>query len=352
MHIHPIESKDMTNRIILWLFALLSLTSCIREDEYSNTPNGNFEALWSIIDQRYCFFAKAESDFGLNWNEVHERYRPLVAQCTNDGELFDILGKMLGELRDGHVNLISIYGTSYYRDWSLQYPINFSDSIQHNYLGNDYLLTNGIKYTQLDDSVGYVYVGTFANGFGTDNLTVMLNNLRDCKGIILDIRNNSGGMLTAAEQLASTFTQQKRHCGYIQHKTGKGHNDFSTPEELFLTPSKGAKWLRPVVVLTNRSVYSAANHFVMLMRELPNAVILGDKTGGGSGLPLNSTLPNGWNIRFSACPILDIEGNATESGIEPDIKVDISSEDWNNGRDTMIERAKEAILGLHDKKEQ
>ena len=107
--------------------------------------------------------------------------------------------------------------------------------------------------------------------------------------------------------------------------------------------------MRPVVVLTNRGVYSAANHFVMLMRELPHVAILGDRTGGGSGMPLNSTLPNGWGVRFSACPILDAQGNHTEFGIEPDIKVDISSEDWNKGRDTMIEDAKQAIFEYYDK---
>ena len=64
-------------------------------------------------------------------------------------------------------------------------------------------------------------------------------------------------------------------------------------------------------------------------------------------MPLNSTLPNGWGVRFSACPILDAQGNHTEFGIEPDIKVDISSEDWNQGRDTMIEKAKELIFDYY-----
>ncbi|MBR5814294.1 MAG: hypothetical protein IKY37_07565, partial [Bacteroidaceae bacterium] len=65
--------------------------------------------------------------------------------------------------------------------------------------------------------------------------------------------------------------------------------------------------------------------------------------------PLNSSLPNGWNVRFSACPILDAQGNHTEFGIEPDIKVDITSEDWNQGRDTMIESAKELIFDYYNK---
>lgn len=340
----------MTNRIIACIAILLSLTGCIREDEFSNSKEGNFEALWNVVDERYCFFGLAEQRYGLNWNEVHDRYAQLAGACESDAELFDLLGGMLKELRDGHVNLSSVYGTSFYWDWKLTHRINFSDSIQRNYLGTDFRVTNGIEYTVLPDSIGYVYVGSFANGFGTDNLSVMLMNLKETKGIVLDIRNNGGGILTAAEKLASSFTKEKIHCGYIQHKTGKGHDDFSRPEKLYLNPSEGTKWLRPVVVLTNRSVYSSANYFVMLMRELPHVAIVGDTTGGGSGLPFNSTLPNGWNIRFSACPILDREGRHTEFGIEPDIKIDITDEDWRSGRDTMIEKAKELILDYYDKK--
>ena len=340
--------KKIFTYVILPLFAV---TACVEEDNFSNSPNGNFEALWNIIDERYCFFEQAAEEYGLDWNDVYSKYKPQADTCRSDAQLFDLLGNMLKELRDGHVNLSSIYGTSYYWDWKLNHPANFSDSIQRNYLGNNFRLTNGIKYTELPDSVGYVYVESFASGFNTDNLSVMLMNLKNTKGIVLDIRNNGGGMLTAAEKLASAFTNEKIHCGYIMHKTGKGHNDFSKPEKLYLEPSKGAVWLRPVVILTNRGVFSSANHFVILMRELPHVAVIGDRTGGGSGLPFNSTLPNGWNIRFSACPVLDAEGNHTEFGIEPHLHVDLTPEDWNNGRDTMIETAKQIILDFYAKKE-
>lgn len=346
----------MFKRILTSIIVPVSiLASCIGEENFENSNSGNFEALWEIVDRQYCFFDLAEERYGLDWNSIHDKYKPLAESCKNDAELFETLGDMLDELRDGHVNLVSMYGTSFYWDWKLDYPINFSDSIQRNYLGNDFKLTNGIKYTaftnsQGTDSIGYAYCGSFSGGLGINNLSLMLMALKDAKGLIIDIRNNGGGMVTTAERLASAFTDKKIHCGYIQHKTGPGHNDFSEPEKIYLKPSKGAIWLRPVVVLTNRSVYSAANYFVMLMREIPHVIILGDVTGGGSGLPLNSTLPNGWSVRLSACPMLDKQGNHTEFGIAPDLRVDITSNDWNNRRDTMIEAAKTLISEYYDKK--
>ena len=88
----------------------------------------------------------------------------------------------------------------------------------------------------------------------------------------------------------------------------------------------------------------------MLMKELPHVTIMGDKTGGGCGLPFTTTLPNGWSVRFSACPTLDAQGKDTEFGIEPDMRVEMASNDWNNGRDTMIEAAKTIILEYYKKK--
>ncbi|MBR1947676.1 MAG: S41 family peptidase [Bacteroidaceae bacterium] len=337
----------MIKKLLTYLLPALLLTGCVEEDQFSNSPMGNYDALWSIIDERYCFFEQARQQHGLDWDDVYHKYKPQVQAAESNAELFDIYGNMLRELKDGHVNLTSDYGTTYYWDWSLNHPLNFSDSLQRNYLGNDFRLTNGIKYTTLPSNIGYIYVGSFEGSISSDNVSLMLLRLAESKGIIIDIRNNGGGMLTSAEELAAHFVSGKTHCGYIQHKTGKGHNDFSSPEKLYIEPN-GVIWKKPVVVLTNRAVYSSANHFVMLVKPLPQVVVIGDKTGGGSGLPLNSTLPNGWTVRFSACPILDIEGKHTEFGITPHEEVQITSADWNNGRDTIIERAIELINSLYE----
>lgn len=342
--------KRLIQYIVATLLSACSM-SCIEEDNFENSPIGNFDALWNIIDQRYCFFSYSEKEFGLDWNTIYHKYRPLIEKSNTGLEQFDIMGNMLRELRDGHVNLTSEYGTTFYWDWKLNHPINFSDSIQRNYLGANFRVNSGIQYTILPDSNAYAYVGSFASNFGNGNISAMMMSISKCRGLILDIRENGGGMLTSAEELASHFTKEKIHTGYIQHKTGTGHNDLSTPEAIHLEPSDGSIWLRPVVVLTNRGVYSSANYFVMLMRELPHVLILGDRTGGGSGLPLNSTLPNGWGVRFSACPILDRQGKITEFGIDPDTIVHITSEDWNRGHDTMIDAADMLINRFYEQLE-
>lgn len=331
---------------LLLLFAVLPLASCVTEDTYDDTPEGNFEALWRIIDRQYCFLTYKGQEYGLDWDEVHDRYRLRIAPDMTSAQLFEVLSGMLAELRDGHVNLSSKLEYSQYREWFDAYPANFSDSVQRVYLGKDYALSSGLKYQVFEDNIAYVYCGSFQSPIGEGNLDEILHKLAVCDGLILDVRNNSGGNLTTAETLAARFTNEKVLTGYISHKTGPGHDDFSAPKAVWLEPSMDrVRWQKPVAVLTNRRSYSATNDFVGKMRCLPRVTVIGDKTGGGSGLPFSSELPNGWSVRFSASPMYDPDMNHLEFGIDPDIKVDITSEDMRRNVDTLIETARVWLHG-------
>ena len=330
-------------RYCLLLVLSLGFVSCVDEDEFADSPNGNFEALWRIIDEHYCFFDYKASQYGLDWNEVHQRYARQVEASMSETQLFEVLGNMLSELRDGHVNMYSSWDVARNWSWHEDFPDNYSDNIIDNYLGTDYRIAAGLRYRILDDNIGYIRCSTFANEFGAGNLDDVLLYLAPCRALIVDVRNNGGGQLTAAEQLAARFTNEERLVGYMQHKAGRGHNDFSKMEEQRLKPSKGVRWQKRVAVLTNRSVYSAANECVKYMQQCPHVVVVGDQTGGGAGLPFSSELPNGWGVRFSACPMYDINKQPTEFGIQPDIHIEIDQDDLLRGYDTIIETARRQI---------
>jgi C-terminal processing protease CtpA/Prc len=103
------------------------------------------------------------------------------------------------------------------------------------------------------------------------------------------------------------------------------------------------RFQKPVVVLTNRKCFSTTNDFVNAMKEAPYVTIMGDTTGGGSGLPFSSELPNGWSVRFSACPMLNKDKEHIEFGIAPDVPVQLNAPDAQNGMDTLIETARRFI---------
>lgn len=319
-------------------FLLFTLASCVKEEDYANTPRDNFEALWKIMDEHYCFFEEKQKELGVDWNEVHARYASQVSDNMSNEQLFEFLGKMIGELKDGHVNLSASFDFARNWSWKEDYPANFSDTLQRKYLGNDYRISCGLKYRILDNNIGYIYCGSFENTFGAGNLDEILYHLAPCNSIIIDVRNNGGGKITSAQTFAARFTNEKKLVGYMQHKTGTAHNSFSELDAQYIEPAKGIRWQKKVSVLANRSTYSAANEFVKYMKTL-GADIIGDKTGGGAGMPFSSELPNGWGVRFSACPMFDCNHDITEFGIDPTRKVDISNTDYQKGVDTIIETA-------------
>ena len=325
---------------VFLLLALLFLGSCVKEEQFEDTPEGNFEALWKMIDEHYCFLTYKKEAIGLDWNEVHTRYKNRISTSMTRTQLFEVLADMLSELQDGHVNLYASHDLSRYWAWYEDYPSNFNQNLQNDYLGSSYLIASSIRYRILEDNIGYVVCNSFSSGFGDGNLSEVFNYLRLCDGVIIDVRDNGGGSLEAAERLASRFTNERLLVGSFQHKNGSGHDDFSSPTQEYLEPSQGVRWQKRAVVLTNRHCYSATNAFIRDMKRCPLVTIMGDQTGGGSGLPFFSELPNGWSVRFSACPMFDADGNQIEFGIQPDIYVSLDSADVASGRDTMIEAAR------------
>ena len=318
--------------ILLLTVALLA--GCAYQEDFESDQVGNFEALWTIMDEHYSFFDYKQVD----WNEVHQRYRALVSNAMTDRELFDVCGDMLKELRDGHANLIAAHDVSRYWVWE-QWPVNYDERIidQH-YLNFDYKMASGIKYQILRENIGYMYYGSFSSVIGEGNLDLILSYLSTADGLIIDVRDNGGGYLTNVETLVSRFIDGKMLAGYICHKTGPGHNDVSEPYPYYFEPAKNhIHYLKPVVVLASRGSFSATNNFVSIMKSLGQVTVVGDTTGGGCGLPFTSELPNGWRVRFSSCPITDAQGRLTEFGVAPDVRVDMDENDRT--RDAILDRA-------------
>lgn len=330
-------------RIFVCLLVALSFVSCVDVEEMDNNVAGNVEALWTIMDEHYCFFDEKEKELGVNWDDVHRRYIANADEKMTREQLFEFLGRMIGELRDGHVNLTASFDVSRNWSWKQDYPTNLSDTLQRRYLGTDYRICGGMQYRILDDNIGYVYVGSFGNEIGGGNIDEVLLYLQQCQGLIIDVRSNGGGMVTEAEKLAARFCNEPVTVGFLKHKIGAGHNDFSDMKRQTIVPAAGIRWQKNACVLTNRGVYSAANEFVKYMKCMPKVTVVGDMTGGGAGMPYSAELPNGWSVRFSACPMYDTEGKSVENGVTPDVMVGIKDEDALRGEDTIIETARRLL---------
>ncbi len=331
-------NKRVSLKILLFSFIICS--ACERlliEDDLNNDPLTNFNYVWETIDENYSFFEYK----GINWDEIGESYRDSVYPGMSDYKLFDIIAHMLNELQDGHVNITSPFNVSRYWEWEKKNPKNFNwEIIENNYLGNDYLITGPLKNVIID-SVGYLYYGSFSNSISSANIDTLISRFQSLKGIIIDIRHNGGGSTSNGDKIISRLISEKTKVSYTRYKSGPGHNDFSDYIPSYISPQGMQRFpaTKPVVLLTNRSSYSASTHFTLKMSTLGNVTIMGDTTGGGGGIPMYNELPNGWTFRYSSNITYTVNKFNVENGMPPDIPVLTNEFHARRKRDHIIDSA-------------
>ena len=314
-------------------------------DDIDDNPENNFNLLWQEFDRYYSHFEIKRVD----WDSLYFVYRPPVTPEISEETLFRLMSSMLDQLRDGHVNLYTPHGNYVYANRWPQYPVNyFVDDIRRNYLGNIYEVTgNGrIVYGQLTPDLGYIHISTFE---GEDDwildIDAALDQFRNLRGIVVDVRHNSGGSNANSDYVASRFADRRRVHGYFKYRNGPNHDDFTELYERFIEPSKKWRFTKPTAVLTNRRSYSSTETFVLAMRAFPHVVVVGDTTGGGGGNPIYRELPNGWTYRLPVWVELTMDKEYFEGvGLVPDITVWISFADRTMGRDSILRTAMQLLL--------
>lgn len=336
--------------IVIIIFSAL-LTGCEKlffESDPENTPEKNFEIFWKDFDHYYAQFQIRN----MNWDSVYAATRPNVNSATTDRALFNIFSTIILKLNDMHTTLYTPLGNVFWRSPAVgSYPSSrFINPCKYNVCGSPQNAIMESRWTK-NHNIGYINIYTFSGNtdlnFYDDRYLVIdniLQQFKDTKGILIDVRWNGGGNSGNAELVASRFTDQKRVYTKFQMKNGPGKNDFSDWITRSITPDGSFQYLKPVAVLTSRATSSAAEDFVMAMQVIPKVTIVGDTTGGGIGNPIFRELPNGWTYRLSTKIGATADGYIIEGkGIPPDIPVITTRADSIQGIDRIIEKGIEII---------
>jgi C-terminal processing protease CtpA/Prc len=291
------------------------------------------ESLWKYADENYVYF-----DYkSINWASRREFYLNKTSNMTSEDSLFKICSAMVAELKDGHNSLNN--GKNIYKyNYVNGYNVNFSlEIVKSKYLKNTFQTKGNFTYGIINDSIGYVYYEKFYGG-SVFNEVIQFFKDKKVEKIIIDIRNNGGGLPETAQNIVGYFVDKPTLIGYITHKGGKGHSDFSTKIEVNAMP-KSIFFDKAVRVLTNRKSFSASSYLAGMMNNLPNVKLIGQITGGGGGAAADFELPNGWTVGMTSNFFLDNKNNHIENGVKPTIEIENSLTDITNQQDKMLEKA-------------
>ena len=205
----------------------------------------------------------------------------------------------------------------------------------------DIIKIKSVKSRVLEGNIGYIKLSQFQEQTA-DDLAAALRQLNDSKvtSLILDLRNDPGGLLNSAIDVTSQFLPKGKLVVYTKTRSGE-KSEFLTSGENAFTP--------PMIVLVNQGSASASEIVAGALKDWNRAVILGTQTFGKGSVQTVIPLSGGAGLRLTTAKYYTPKGTSIQNtGITPDIVVKLAAK--NGIKEHRVLREKD--LSGHLKNEQ
>ncbi len=201
--------------------------------------------------------------------------------------------------------------------------------------------TPSVEWRILDTPphTGYIRLSIFSERTA-DELTDALEDLtgQGVTQLVLDLRHNSGGLLDAAIDVASTFLRD----GVVLYEQRAGDE-----EKTYEVRSRPIVFDGPMVVLVNGATASASEIVAGALQDHSRAKLFGEKTFGKGSVQLVHDLSDGSSLHVTSARWLTPKRRQIDGqGLEPDFPVEITEEDQQAGRDPVLQRALKWLSAL------
>ncbi len=200
----------------------------------------------------------------------------------------------------------------------------------------DVIVVKSVKYKMIENDYGYIRIAQFQERTARDldnalKELVKSNKGKPMKGVLLDLRNDPGGLLEQAVEVSDKFIEE----GLIVYIEGRKKDD----KAMKFYARKNDDYLGPLVVLVNEGSASASEIVAGALQDYKRAIVVGAKTFGKGSVQTVFPLGDGSAVRLTTAKYYTPKGRSIQAeGITPDIIVD------NN-----IVRGKEKITPIKEK---
>lgn len=245
-------------------------------------------------------------------------------KSTVDMELQDVVSEIKN--KDNKTVVLTIYRDKQSKDYTVK-----KSSVQ----------LDSVSYKMKDNKTGYIAVSQFLENTGDQfDKAVTALEKQGMTSLIIDLRDNGGGLLDTCTDMLSRLVEKDKLLVYTKDKEGN--------KEEFKSDSTKTVDI-PMVLLVNGNTASASEIMTGCLKDYDKATVVGTKTFGKGIVQSIMPLPDGSAVKFTIANYYTPNGiNIHKKGIEPDVEVKISDEQWKKAQtdekaDTQLKKAMEIL---------
>jgi len=203
----------------------------------------------------------------------------------------------------------------------------------------DVIYIESVKYEIKDGNIGYIEISSFNSDTATIFKQAILEmQAKNVNGIVLDLRNNPGGLLEMAIHIASAWVENSNVV--VVEKFGDG-----TQVDYEAEGTSDFKDM-PTVVLINGGSASGSEIVAGALKDYNKATLVGEKTFGKGSVQTLQPLSDGSSVKLTIAKWLTPNGlSISDEGVTPDEEIEYTKEDFEAGTDPQLDRAMAILKG-------
>lgn len=315
---------------------------CQQSTKDKNDILYNFEVFANTYKNHYAYFELNKID----WENIYIKSKNKINPTSTEVDLYLVIEDMIERLKDNHGSIEPTYEIYELAENQIQSELEEETEELKEYgdfeiagLIADYYLKEDltkdtwlIKWGKMENNVGYIqikamflyadlnlndslikengFVSTYMDAFDSLNyeqqitkevagisklMDRIMQDLKETKHIIVDVRFNGGGQDVVALEILRRFNAERRQ---IAFKKARHNNSYTAKTPIYLESAKNP-YTKPVYLLTSQQSASATDMLALSSMELNNIKRIGSRTNGAISDALQKTLPNGWYFSLS-----------------------------------------------------